>query len=246
MFHVYYHRCICIEIAIIKMLRRILHPIVINIELHQQLPRVVMLQTLSSLTTPPVTPSRYHYKLCFSVTGPRRASIYCALSRWCTHIQNNDYVLPYIKIILINGDIFIFQNITSAHCAMKNVITGGSICTHIYVGQSIVICPDTALIGRFMGPRWGPFGFDRTQVVPMLAQWTLLSGGLWEIMPFTCIPLAKDIYNVTVHIDELFSYYYNVSFRFTYHIAICYRELDLITSNFTNVIKWKYIWPPYI
>ena len=32
------------------------------------------------------------------------------------------------------------------------------------------------LIVRFMGPIWGPSGADRTQVGPMLAPWTLLSG----------------------------------------------------------------------
>ena len=32
------------------------------------------------------------------------------------------------------------------------------------------------LIARFMGPTWGPSGADRTQVGPMLAPWTLLSG----------------------------------------------------------------------
>ena len=32
------------------------------------------------------------------------------------------------------------------------------------------------LIVRFMGPTWGPSGADRTQVGPMLAPWTLLSG----------------------------------------------------------------------
>ena len=40
-------------------------------------------------------------------------------------------------------------------------------------------CPPnlvTALIGRFMGPPWGPSGADRTQMGPMLAPWTLLSG----------------------------------------------------------------------
>ena len=36
-----------------------------------------------------------------------------------------------------------------------------------------------SLIARFMGPKWGPYGADRTQVGPMLAPWTLLSG-----MPF--------------------------------------------------------------
>ena len=34
----------------------------------------------------------------------------------------------------------------------------------------------TALIARFMGPTWGPSVADRTQVGPMLAPWTLLSG----------------------------------------------------------------------
>ena len=33
-----------------------------------------------------------------------------------------------------------------------------------------------ALISGFMGPTWGPSGAVRTQVGPMLAQWTLLSG----------------------------------------------------------------------
>ena len=32
------------------------------------------------------------------------------------------------------------------------------------------------LIARFMGPTWSPSGADRTQVGPMLAPWTLLSG----------------------------------------------------------------------
>ena len=36
----------------------------------------------------------------------------------------------------------------------------------------------TPLIARFMGPTWGPAGADRTQVGPMLAPWTLLSGSI--------------------------------------------------------------------
>ena len=35
-------------------------------------------------------------------------------------------------------------------------------------------------IARFMGPTWGPSGADRTQVDPMLAPWTLLSGQNWR------------------------------------------------------------------
>ena len=36
-----------------------------------------------------------------------------------------------------------------------------------------------SLTARFMGSTWGPSGADRTQVGPMLALWTLLSGN-WE------------------------------------------------------------------
>ena len=32
------------------------------------------------------------------------------------------------------------------------------------------------LIARFMGPKWGPSGADKTQVGPMFTPWTLLSG----------------------------------------------------------------------
>ena len=34
----------------------------------------------------------------------------------------------------------------------------------------------TSLITRFMGPTWGPAGANGTQVGPMLAPWSLLSG----------------------------------------------------------------------
>ena len=34
----------------------------------------------------------------------------------------------------------------------------------------------TSQIASFMGPTWGPSGTDRTQLGPMLAPWTLLSG----------------------------------------------------------------------
>ena len=36
-------------------------------------------------------------------------------------------------------------------------------------------------IARFMGPTWGPSGAGRTQVGPMLAPWTLLSGAAWPL-----------------------------------------------------------------
>ena len=38
-----------------------------------------------------------------------------------------------------------------------------------------------SLIARFMGPTWDPSGADRTQVGPILAPWTLLSGIIFAI-----------------------------------------------------------------
>ena len=35
---------------------------------------------------------------------------------------------------------------------------------------------EATLIARFMGPTWGPSGADRTQMGPILAPWSLLSG----------------------------------------------------------------------
>ena len=44
-----------------------------------------------------------------------------------------------------------------------------------------------SLIASFMGPTWGPSGADRTQVGPMLASWTLLSGMFY--MKLHCMKL---------------------------------------------------------
>ena len=43
-------------------------------------------------------------------------------------------------------------------------------------GDYAIFPPQPAMIARFLGPTWGPSGTDRTQVGPMLAPCTLLSG----------------------------------------------------------------------
>ena len=47
-------------------------------------------------------------------------------------------------------------------------------------------CPPQ--LARSMGPTWGPPGADRTQVGPMLAPWTLLSGSVQKDL-LMCRPL---------------------------------------------------------
>ena len=62
------------------------------------------------------------------------------------------------------------------NCTVKLFVTGWYLTYH---------CSDhiVSLIARFLGTTWGPAGADRTQVGPMLAQWTLLSG---IILQYTC------------------------------------------------------------
>ena len=78
------------------------------------------------------------------------------------HIQNNYHILLIAEVLAFSWFIscyFGWQIICSRDCVMP-------------------ICIYT-LIERFMGPTWGPSGTDRTQVVPMLAPWTLLTGYWW-------------------------------------------------------------------
>ena len=50
---------------------------------------------------------------------------------------------------------------------------------HIFVIKLGLFDTKPSLIARFMGPTWGPSWANRTQVGPMLAPWTLLSGIIW-------------------------------------------------------------------
>ena len=52
----------------------------------------------------------------------------------------------------------------------------------------------TSQMAMFMGPEWGPTGADRTQVDPILAPWTLLSGLLSvEILWINCREVVMKI-----------------------------------------------------
>ena len=89
-------------------------------------------------------------------------------SYWVLKLQNwmSVYiVLKFVRWLSSNADE------TSAKC-----VKGEADCKHPFHG--IVSSHDfmISLIARFLGPTWGPSGADRTQVGPMLAPWTLLSG----------------------------------------------------------------------
>ena len=81
------------------------------------------------------------------------------------------------QAITVSADISTFRTFRLGHMQISVVIAGDSISiiyTHPHVHwDDQVKC---TLISRFIGPTWGPSGADRTQMGPMLAQWTLLSG----------------------------------------------------------------------
>ena len=54
-----------------------------------------------------------------------------------------------------------------------------------------------SLIARFMGPTWGSSGADRSQVGPMLAPWTLLSGMCWTSV--SNIVHWKNVHQLSLH-----------------------------------------------
>ena len=66
-------------------------------------------------------------------------------------------------------------------------------CVNTYVNPRhaitpLCLCFNSALsplIARFMGRTWGPPGANRTQMGPMLAPWTLLSGQCMECAVYT-------------------------------------------------------------
>ena len=117
-------------------------------------------------------------------------------------------------------------------------------------------CPaqqnNISLIARFMGPTWGPSGDDRTQVGPMLAPWTELSGIYYVVQWRSCQNLENVRETVPVCV---------------YHpctmilLFLCGHAWDIVggrkrssqtallrsarTLKLPNIIEWrslKYIW----
>ena len=62
------------------------------------------------------------------------------------------------------------------------------------ISSDDLVMQRAALRARFMGPTWGPSGADRTQVGPMLAPWTLLSGrGIVVVLTSLSRPRHKNV-----------------------------------------------------
>ena len=67
------------------------------------------------------------------------------------------------------------------------------------LSMPVLFCWIPTLIARFMGPTWGPHGADRTQVGPILAPWTLLSGQSQRWSPVAIAVTSLERHGVSNH-----------------------------------------------
>ena len=97
-------------------------------------------------------------------------------------IKSTNCMLPYPQMSFWKKIISLFNvNFTiSMFCLLflnnNQCLEGGCSYVPIKVYNTHKYIWEETMTVRFMGPTWGPSGADRTQVGPMFAPWTLLSG----------------------------------------------------------------------
>ena len=103
----------------------------------------------------------------------------------------------------------------------------------------------TPLIARFMGPTWDPSGANRTQVGPMLAPWTFLSGSLWPsdiIWHYKLKTLCFLFLVIAFHIQTSYSQYLSQSCLISEvqgNIAEC--NFTKNTDDFVYIYEFKHV-----
>ena len=98
---------------------------------------------------------------------------------------------------------------------------------------------EVTLIARFMGPTWGPSGADRTQVGPMLAPWTLLSGDLWLLARVVSnqLPLRSVISAICL----VYNFYMVLKMQYT-ECLHCSHVIVLCLGRTVNFLSGLFYW----
>ena len=144
------------------------------------------------------------------------------------------------------------HNIHNRVCKYRQRGCYSTLCSYIYRKISVAMMPNlysvtsqwiVSLIARFMGPTWGPSGADRTQVGPMLALWTLLSG-MCRFSSYQSCNIFFILFSF--HISSSFNKYvllsYNIGIVTTRRLFLSW-ELHLCNDiNFPRY-QWVYFMP---
>ena len=115
---------------------------------------------------------QYHHSKQISYSSPMRLKYGV--------FPKTDPCLPMLLLIYMQYYFILAWIIIGLCCSWDFIIATGK--QKRRASMAKITSPDplaitkTTLIARFVGPTWGPSGADRTQVGPMLAPWTLLSG----------------------------------------------------------------------
>ena len=89
---------------------------------------------------------------------------------------------------------------------------------------------------RFMGPTWGPSGSGRTQVGPMLAPWTLLSGKLLYPL-FRLAHWSVWLWSSSVHEDR--ANYLSLILNQTWSVHLNMRDGCLLHWTANKFDNWE-------
>ena len=89
----------------------------------------------------------------------------------------------------------------------------------------------TSLITRFMETTsgWGPYRADRTQVDPMLAPWTLLSG-LVQLSPLYTVLSPAKVY-ISTFFDHFQQKHFPIQWRHNERDGVSNRRLDCLPNH---------------
>ena len=93
------------------------------------------------------------------------------------------------------------------------------------------------LIARFMGPTWGPSGADRTQVGPMFAAWTLLSG---QFSNFPIIAVIFFFQSIVIQHPQLYLWSGFIAG------AMNIQFYEIYIAGAVLLLPWKHMFVPII
>ena len=88
-----------------------------------------------------------------------------------------------------------------------------------------------------MGPTWGPSGADRTQVGPMLAPWTLLSGRCWLKRVIHVYIQFSLVFNNSVSVSK---YDGNIIVSWQHFIIVWQLKNIMTQQKYSHFVMWQH------